>query len=131
MERILKKLYLLAGIAMLAVGCTTTKYVPVESVRVDSVYVARVERDSIYERDSVFVAVKADTVFVSKVQYRYRDRIVRDTLSVLQRDTITRVVEVEKRLSRREQLKMDVGCGVLWALPIIIGLFILYRRLKK
>ncbi|MBO5865934.1 MAG: hypothetical protein J6Q73_07790 [Bacteroidaceae bacterium] len=131
MERILKKLYLLAGIAMLAVGCTTTKYVPVESVRVDSVYVARVERDSIYERDSVFVAVKADTVFVSKVQYRYRDRIVRDTLSVLQRDTITRVVEVEKRLSRREQLKMDVGGGVLWALPIIIGLFILYRRLKK
>ena len=131
MERILKKLYILAGIAMLAVGCTTTKYVPVESVRVDSVYVARVERDSIYERDSVFVAVKADTVFVSKVQYRYRDRIVRDTLSVLQCDTITRVVEVEKRLSRREQLKMDVGGGVLWALPIIIGLYILYRRLKK
>lgn len=112
-------------------SCTTTKYVPVESVRVDSVYIARVERDSIYERDSVFVAVKADTVFVSKVQYRYRDRIVRDTLSVLQRDTITRVVEVEKRLSRSERLKMDVGGGVLWALPIIIGLFILYRRLKK
>lgn len=131
MERIIKNLYLLAGIAMLAVGCTSTKYVPVESVRVDSVYVARVERDSIFERDSVFVAVKADTVFVSKVQYRYRDRIVRDTLSVVQRDTITRVVEIEKKLSRSERLKMDVGGGVLWALPIIIGLFILYRRLKK
>lgn len=112
-------------------ACTTTKYVPVESVHVDSVYIARVERDSIYERDSVFVAVKADTVFVSKVQYRYRDRIVRDTLSVLQRDTITRVVEIEKKLSRSEQLKMDVGGGVLWALPIIITLYILYRRLKK
>lgn len=112
-------------------SCTTTKYVPVESVRVDSVYIARVERDSIYERDSVFVAVKADTVFVSKVQYRYRDRVVRDTLSVLQCDTITRVVEVEKSLTRIEQLKMDVGGGVLWALPIIIALYILYRRLKK
>ena len=130
MERILKKLYLLAGVAVLAVGCTTTKYVPVESVRVDSVYVARVERDSIFEKDSVFVMAKADTVFVSRVQYRYRDRIVRDTLSVVQRDTITRVVEVEKKLSRSERLKMDVGGGVLWALPII-GLFILYRRLKK
>lgn len=112
-------------------SCTTTKYVPVESVRVDSVYIARVERDSIYERDSVFVAVKADTVFVSKVQYRYRDRVVRDTLSVLQCDTITRVVEVEKSLTRIEQLKMDIGGGVLWALPIIIALYILYRRLKK
>ena len=131
MERIFKKLYLLAGIAMLAVGCTSTKYVPVESVRVDSVYVARVERDSIFEKDSVFVLAKADTVFVSRVQYRYRDRIVRDTLSVVQRDTITRVAEIEKKLSRSEQLKMDVGGGVLWALPIIIGLYILYRRLKK
>ena len=116
---------------MLAVGCTSTKYVPVESVKVDSVYVARVERDSIYERDSVFVMVKADTVFLSKVQYRYRDRIVRDTVSVMSCDTITKVVEVERRLSRAEQLKLDVGGGVLWALPIILGLFILYRRLKK
>ena len=131
MERILKNLYLLAGIAMFAVGCTSTKYVPVESVRVDSVYIARIERDSIFEKDSVFVTMKADTVFVSKVQYRYRDRIVRDTLSVVQRDTITRVVEIEKKLSRSEQLKMDVGGGVLWALPIIITLYILYRRLKK
>lgn len=126
----MRNLFILIVLTIFVNSCVT-KYVPVESVRVDSVYVARVERDSIYERDSVFVAVKADTVFVSKVQYRYRDRIVRDTLSVLQRDTITRVVEVEKRLSRSERLKMDVGGGVLWALPIIIGLFILYRRLKK
>lgn len=127
----MKNLFLLFVLTFFVNACTTTKYVPVESVRVDSVYIARVERDSIYERDSVFVAVKADTVFFSRVQYRYRDRIVRDTLSVVQRDTITRVVEIEKRLSRSERLKMDVGGGVLWALPIIIGLFILYRRLKK
>lgn len=127
----MKNLFLLFVLTFFVNACTTTKYVPVESVRVDSVYIARVERDSIYERDSVFVAFKADTVFVSKVQYRYRDRIVRDTLSVLQRDTITRVVEIEKKLSRSERLKMDVGGGVIWSLPIIIGLFILYRRLKK
>lgn len=131
MERIFKNLYLLAGIAMLTVGCTTTQYVPVESVRVDSVYIAKVERDSIYERDSVFVTMKADTVFLSRVQYKYRDRYVRDTVSVMHSDTITKVVEVERRLSRAEQLKLDIGGGVLWALPIILGLFILYRRLKK
>ena len=126
----MRNLFILTVLTIFVNSCAT-KYVPAESVRVDSVYVARVERDSIYERDSVFVAVKADTVFVSRVQYRYRDRIVRDTLSVVQRDTITRVAEIEKKLSRSEQLKMDVGGGVLWALPIIIGLYILYRRLKK
>lgn len=127
----MKNLFLLFVLTIFVNACTTTKYVPVESVHVDSVYIARIERDSIFEKDSVFVTMKADTVFVSKVQYRYRDRIVRDTLSVLQRDTITRVVEIEKKLSRSEQLKMDVGGGVLWALPIIITLYILYRRLKK
>ena len=126
----MRNLFILIVLTIFVNSCVT-KYVPVESVRVDSVYVARVERDSIFEKDSVFVLAKADTVFVSRVQYRYRDRIVRDTLSVVQRDTITRVAEIEKKLSRSEQLKMDVGGGVLWALPIIIGLYILYRRLKK
>ena len=63
MERIFKNLYLLTSIAMLAVGCTTTQYVPVESVRVDSVYIAKVERDSIYERDSVFVTMRLTQCF--------------------------------------------------------------------
>ena len=80
-------------------ACTTTKFVPVETVRVDSVFVAKVERDSIFERDSVFVMMKADTVFLSKVQYRYHDRFIRDTVSVLRCDTITKVVEVERELT--------------------------------
>ena len=126
----MRNLFILIVLTIFVNSCAT-KYVPVESVRVDSVYVTRVERDSIFERDSVFVMAKADTVFVSRVQYRYRDRILRDTLSVVQRDTITRVVEVKRKLTRSEQLKMDLGGGVLWALPIIIGFYILYRRLKK
>lgn len=112
-------------------SCTTTRIVPVETVRVDSVFVAKVERDSIYQLDSVFVQTKGDTVYLSKVQYRYHDRYIRDTVSVLCCDTITKVVEVEKRLSKIEQLKLDVGGGVLWALPIIIGLCILYCKIKK
>ena len=112
-------------------SCTTTKYVPVETVRVDSVFVAKVERDSIYQLDSVFVQTKADTVYLTKVQYRYHDRYVYDTINVLQLDTITKVIKVEKALSKIEQLKLDVGGGVLWALPIIIGFFILYCKFKK
>lgn len=115
----------------LFVNSCTTRYIPVASVRVDSVYIARVERDSIYERDSVFVAVKADTVFISRVQYRYRDKLIRDTVSVIHSDTITKVVEVERELSRTERLRMNVGGGVLWAIPILIALYILYYKFKK
>lgn len=121
------KMFILLS-AVILVACTTTKYVPVESVKVDSVYVAKAQRDSIFERDSVYVAVKADTVFFSRVQYRYRDRILRDTICVLSIDTISKIVEVEKRLTFWQQKKMQFGTVAIWLLPLLVGVF-LFRKL--
>lgn len=122
------RLFFLSLLTIFVVGCTSVKYVPVETVRVDSVFVAKVERDSIYERDSLFVAVKADTVFLSRVQYRYRDRFVRDTVSVLRCDTVTKVVEVEKPLSFWQQKKLELAGIVMWVIPLLAGVVILVRR---
>lgn len=121
------KMFILVS-AVILVACTTTKYVPVESVKVDSVYVAKAQRDSIFERDSVYVAVKADTVFFSRVQYRYRDRILRDTVCVLSIDTISKIVEVEKRLTFWQQKKMQFGTVAMWLLPLLVAVF-LFRKL--
>ena len=121
------KIFLLFS-AIILVGCTTTKYVPVENVKVDSIYVAKIERDSIFERDSVFVAVKADTVFFSRVQYRYRDRIVHDTISVQRSDTIMKVIEVEKSLSYWQQKKIQVAEIILCLAPLLAGVFV-FRKL--
>ena len=122
------RLFFLSLLTIFVGGCTSVKYVPVETVRVDSVFVAKVERDSIYERDSLFVAVKADTVFLSRVQYRYRDRFVRDTVSVLRCDTVTKVVEVEKPLSFWQQKKLELAGIVMWVIPLLAGVVILVRR---
>lgn len=118
--------------ALLLTACAT-RYVPVESVRVDSVYSTLYHRDSIFERDSIFVAVKADTVYFTKTQYRYRDRIVRDTLRVLRVDTLSRVVEVEKNLSRMEQIKMSLGEVFMWliiAAAIVVAVWF-SKKLKN
>ena len=106
------------------VGSCTTKYVPAETVRVDSIFVANVERDSIYEHDSVFVALKADTVFLSRVQYRYHDRYIRDTVSVLRCDTVTKLitVEVERNMTFWERLKLKAWS--FFAIIIFIWCFI-------
>ena len=113
---------------ILVAACTTTRIVPVETVRVDSVFVAKIERDSIYQRDSVFVAVKADTVFKTSLKYVYRDRIVRDTVSVLRCDTIAKVVEVEKELSFWQQKKMELGGVAMWIVPLLAGIIIFIKR---
>lgn len=115
-------------LTLLIEGCTTTKYVPVETVRVDSIFVAKVERDSIYERDSIIVAVKADTIFKTKLKYIYRDRIVRDTMNVLSCDTIIKIVEVEKPLSFWKQKKMELGSVAMWIIPLLAGIIIFIKR---
>ena len=77
---------------VLLVGCTTTRYMPVPSVSVDSVYVDRFHRDSVYLHDSVFVNQysKGDTVFVDKVvtKYKYKDRWRYDTVAVVRADSV-------------------------------------------
>lgn len=124
------QVFLLLFVLTIFVNCTP-RVIPVENVRVDSVKVVQVHRDTIYEKDSTTVYLVGDTVYNTRYRYIYRDRLVGDTLIRVQRDTITRVVRVEKELSRLEKLKLNIGNGVLWALPIILGLWVFYRKFIK
>lgn len=102
-------------------GCKSVQYVPVETVRTDSIYVDRYQRDSIYQRDSVFVNrwIAGDTIYQDKVvwKYVYRDMVKYDTVATLRSDTINVPYPVECKLSKWEQLKLNVGG---WAISIII-----------
>lgn len=109
-------------------ACTTTKFVPVETVRVDSIIVARVASDSIYKRDSIFVAVKADTVFKTVSKYVYRDRLIHDTVRIVSCDTIARIVEVEKELSFWERQKLELGGVAFWLIPLLLGVVLFIKR---
>ena len=114
-------------------SCTTVKYVPVETVKTDSVRVVDVQRDSIHILDSVFVREKNDTVYLTRWKTVYKEHLKTDTIVEVRVDSVNTVIEVEKPLTRMQSLKQDIGTGVLYALPILIavGIFILYRKLKK
>ena len=121
---------------VLLVGCTTTRYVPVPSVSVDSVYVDRWLRDSVYLYDSVFVNQwkKGDTVFIDKMvtKYKYRDRWRYDTISVLRADTIGVPYPVEKSLGWWEKTRL-YSFPLLVAVVVVLSFIIVWlvRRLKK
>lgn len=108
-------------ILSLLAGCKSVQYVPVETVRTDSIYVDRYQRDSIYQRDSVFVNrwIAGDTIYQDKVvwKYVYRDKVKYDTVAILRSYTINVPYPVECKLSKWEQLKLNVGG---WAISIII-----------
>lgn len=100
------RISLVLAILVVLTGCKSIEYVPVEKVvtQVDSIYINKVQVDSIFERDSIFVNqyIKGDTVYCDKVSYvyRYRDKLRIDTLHHWNVDSVlmnhTRIVEVEK-----------------------------------
>lgn len=109
---------LLALAVLCMMSCTTTQYVPVETVRTDSVRVVDVRRDSVYVKDSVIVKSKADTVYVTRWRTEYKEVLRIDTSLYERVDTVITVKIVEMQLTEWEELTMDVGNGVLWGLII-------------
>lgn len=118
MEKV-KGLFLGLLACIMLAGCKTVRYVPVETVRTDSVYVDRWQMDSVYLRDSVYVNqwTQGDTVFVDKVvtRYKYRDRWRYDTISIARVDSVRVPYPVEKELSWWEKTR-------LYSFPILVAI---------
>lgn len=114
-------------------SCRGVQYIPVETIKTETERVVDIQRDSIYVLDSIYVREAHDTVYITRWRTEYKEALRVDTFRVERIDTLNTIVEVEKNLTKVQQLKMDVGAGVMYAVPILIavGLFLLYRKLKK
>lgn len=111
-------------------SCRTVKYVPVETIKVDTTYINKLQRDSIYLLDSVYIKEKEDTVLIEKYKYLYRDKLVRDTLYMAKTDSIQVPYSVEKELTRWQQFRMDFGGWAMCIVVISILILIVYK-IKK
>lgn len=158
--------------AVLFTSCSHRTYVPLQSVRTDTVYMAR--KDSVHIKDSLVVkqvinirdsiAIHDSVVIVKDEQgnvkerliVRYRDRwhatqdnltlqrqidrykASNDSLRAVKRDSISVPVPVEKKLTRWQKFKMDVGGWAIGAMStfivasvgyIVVWLLKKYRKL--
>ena len=100
-----------------------TEYIPVESVRYDSIYFAKLQKDSIYIQDSIYIKEKGDTVFVDKFKYIYKYVNLQDTCYIEKKDSILIPYPVERKLTWWERKTQNLGD---WVAELII-IVILYR----
>ena len=115
----MKRLIYIIILLMLAicfVSCRT-QYIPVESVRTEYKTRDSIRFDSIYQRDSVYMLVKGDTIYQYRYKYLYRYLTTNRTDTILKHDSIPIPYPVEKQLSRWQTIKMELGG---WAFGIII-----------
>lgn len=115
-------------------SCKSGRYIPVETVRTDSIYINQVQRDSIYRHDSIYIREKGDTVWVEKYKYLFVDKLRHDTLYLSRTDSIRVPYPVEKELTRWQQMKLELGgwaFGIIIAFALIIVGWMIYKSRKK
>ena len=117
---------------LLLAGCTRVQYVPVESVRTDSVFVYRNVASTVTIKDSIHIDRARDTIKV--VQYKYvGERFERtDTLYISRVDSVRIPYPVEKRLTKWQQVKISYGGKAIGLLAVAVSVVIYYglRRYK-
>ena len=125
----MKKYLLFICLMLMLCGCTTVKYVPVETVRTEKVTV----HDSIYQEriihDSVASEAKGDTMIIhhwhTEYQDRWRDRW-KDSIRV---DSVQVPYPVPAQLSKWQKFCCDYGKVMIGATLIfgfIIFIILLY-----
>jgi hypothetical protein len=119
-----------AVFGLLLTGCTTTKYVPIETVRTDTLKVTKYERDSIYIHDSTIVREKGDTMLIEKWHTRWRDRWMHDTVYQSRVDSVPQPYPVTEYVERKRS-KLDwffIITGIIALIAVIVYAAIKVRR---
>lgn len=113
-------------LAIMCFGCTTTKYVPVTTVRTDTIQVNRWRTDSVIVRDSTVIDRKGDTIYIDRWRWRDRTTTKVDTVYRSRTDSVAVPVKVEAQLSKWQKAKQDIGgiaIGAVIALLVAGGLW--------
>ena len=98
-------------------SCRSIRHIPIETVKHDSIYISKILHDSIYQRDSIYVDRKGDTVLIYKDRYLYKYKNLIDTMYISRTDSIQVPYPIEKQLTKWQSMKLELGG---WALGIII-----------
>lgn len=124
-------LKLLLVAAALLSGCSPRI---IERVQRDTLWRERVQVDSIYKRDSVYIREKGDTIYIYKERIRDRYILRRDTLVRVVRDSVAveriKEVKIEKPLSWAQRLKIRAFWWLFGALALLL-LWVFRKPLLK
>lgn len=117
-------------LALLMCSCKSIEYVPVVEKHTlhDSIYFTQIQRDSIWQHDSILIKDRGDTVWVERWHTKYVEKQVHDTTYIAKVDSIPVPyevkVEVPAELSFVQKLCVYVGVFV-----IFIGMILLFWKI--
>ena len=130
----MKKILFLLFMTLLLGSCKVKEKiveVPIPQIKTEIKYIDKVKYDSIYLKDSVYIIQKGDTIYNTKVVYRYKYKYLKDTIIVNKTDTITKLqkvkeIKVQNQLNVVQKILMYIGL-----FSLLIFIIIIYKHFKK
>ena len=121
-------------VVVLMAGCKTKeRVVTVETVRNDTTYIMKHQRDSVWLHDSIHVTEKGDTIRIEKWHTKYIEKVTHDTLYQHKTDSVPVPYPVEKLVERElswwQQTRMHLGEALLAIAGIAVVVFVVRRKL--
>lgn len=123
-------LFAVVVLALLMCSCKSIEYVPVVEQHTvhDSIYFTQIQRDSIWQHDSILIKDRGDTVWVEKWHTKYVEKQVHDTTYIAKVDSIPVPYEVtkyvEKKLSTPVSILMTIGMMTVLAAFIALAVWL-------
>lgn len=126
----MKRIILLGLVVLLLCSCGAAR-MQTQTIYVrDTTYISKVQVDSVFRRDSVFVKEKNDTIYIYKEKVRDRYKFLRDTIYRHKIDSVyidrERVVKVEKELTAWQRSRLRG----FWILVAMVGGFVVWKYRK-
>ena len=124
-------------IALFFGSCRSVRVIEKEVIKTDTVLTTKIQIDSIYVNDSIYIRefVQGDTVHITTDRWhtRWRDRILYDSIYIAQRDTVTVTTtkEVPRKLNGWQWFQIWTGRLALLAIALAAGVVITRRRFHK
>lgn len=119
-------LALLVLLACCMTSCKSIEYVPVIEHKTDTVIQTKVQKDSLFLHDSVYVKEKGDSVLIERWHTKYITRERHDTTYISKTDTVPQPYPVtkyvEKQLSKPQKGLMTLCILSLMALVIFLAI---------
>lgn len=126
----MKKTTIILFILIVFTACKIKEiFVPVIETKIE--YKDKLRVDCVYNRDTLYLFTKNDTVYLQSVKWRERFR--RDTVSVVKVDSIPYKVEVVKEvniLTKWQQIRLKALNIIVLIIILTLGIYI-FLKVKR
>lgn len=131
---------LLASLFTLLCSCSTTKTIPVETIKevskVDTIYLSNIQYDSIYINNVSYTDRSRDTMLIRETNTEFRYKLLRDTVERINVEIVHDSIPYEVRIETvkevpRKQTWFDHICRFAFFFMCGAILLLLFRKIRK